>query len=160
VKKCYDTLTNILLITFLSVFLLISCSKIKSPKTQVASKESDNKIELVINGNKIRVELAKTLEERALGLMFRKLMDWDSGMLFIFEEEGFYPFWMKFTHLPLSIAYINRDDIIIDIIEMVPNQEEIRYSPSVPYIVALEMNQGWFIEHSVNIGDTIYGIPQ
>ena len=86
-------------------------------------------------------------------------MDWVSGMLFIFEREGIYPFWMKFTQIPLSIAYLDRDNVIIDILEMVPNQEVIRYSPSVPFIAALEMNQGWFMKHSINIGDTIYGIP-
>lgn len=150
---------SVFFIVITSFLLLSACSKAKSPKKQMKSNESENKIEIVIKGNKIKVEVANSPEQRALGLMFRKDMDWDSGMLFIFEREGIYPFWMKFTQIPLSIAYLDRDNVIIDILEMVPNQEVIRYSPSVPFIAALEMNQGWFMKHSINIGDTIYGIP-
>jgi uncharacterized membrane protein (UPF0127 family) len=138
---------------------LIACSKLKPSKT-TDKKNTDNRIELIIKDQKIRVEVAKTPEERALGLMFRQELGENTGMLFIFEQAGIYPFWMKFTNIPLSIAYIDQNDVIIDIIEMVPNQEEIRYSPTVPFICALEMNQGWFTEHSINIGDEILGIPK
>ena len=151
--------TFFVLIFFILILVLTGCSKPKSSKGIEKSNKPENTVELLIKGNKIKVEVANSPEQRALGLMFRKDMDWDSGMLFIFEREGIYPFWMKFTQIPLSIAYLDRDNVIIGILEMVPNQEVIRYSPSEPFLKALEMNQGWFMKHSINIGDTIYGIP-
>ncbi len=148
-----------LLSIFILIFSLSTCSKSKPAKPTGKTNELNGRIILTIKDQKIKVEVADTPEERALGLMFRQELDENTGMLFIFEQEGIYPFWMKFTQIPLSIAYIDNDNIIIDIIEMVPNQEEIRYSPSVPFIYALEMNQGWFAKNDINIGDTIYGIP-
>ncbi|MEO0077233.1 MAG: DUF192 domain-containing protein, partial [candidate division WOR-3 bacterium] len=97
----------------------MSCSK---PKQHNEGKPmvADSLITLTIKNIKIKVELANTPEKRALGLMHRKQLDWNSGMLFIFEQEGIYPFWMKFTQIPLSIAFISRDNVILDILEMVP----------------------------------------
>lgn len=141
-----------------NLILIMSCSKSK-PHNKEKSIVVDSLITLTIKNIKIKVELANTPEKRALGLMYRKQLDWNSGMLFVFEQEGIYPFWMKFTQIPLSIAFISRDNVIIDILEMVPNQEEIRYSPSEAFIAALEMNKGWFMENGIKIGDTIYGIP-
>jgi hypothetical protein len=60
-----------------------------------------------IKGRCFQVELAKTPEERARGLMFRKHLDKDRGMLFIYEEEDIHPFWMKNTLIPLDILWIN-----------------------------------------------------
>jgi hypothetical protein len=59
------------------------------------------------------VELATTPEDRARGLMFRKHLDDDRGMLFIFEEENVYPFWMKNTFIPLDILWINSKKEIV-----------------------------------------------
>lgn len=146
-------------VLFVIICQLFSCAKTKPAKPEEKTKDTDKKVELVIKDKKIKVEIAKTPEERALGLMFRQELEENSGMLFVFEQEGIYPFWMKFTQIPLSIAYIDNGYVIIDIIEMVPNQEEIRYSPSIPFKYALEMNQGWFARNGINIGDTVYGIP-
>lgn len=146
------------LFSVINFVLIMSCSKPK-PLNERKPMVTDSLITLTIKNIKIKVELADTPEKRALGLMHRKQLDWNSGMLFIFEQEGIYPFWMKFTQIPLSIAFISRDNIILDILEMVPNQAEIRYSPSEAFIAALEMNKGWFMENGIKIGDTIYGIP-
>jgi len=140
--------------------VLLLYFKAKSPKSeQEILKKSEKKTELTIKDKKISVEVADTEEKRALGLMFRQNLEENSGMLFIFEKKGIYPFWMKNTGIPLSIAYIDENNVIIDILEMVPNQEVITYSPTEPFLVALEMNHGWFAENSINKGDTIYGIP-
>ncbi len=126
---------------------------------ELSHSPSEEKITLKIKDKEIEVELANTPEKRALGLMFRQSLEENSGMLFVFDKEGIYPFWMKNTGIPLSIAYIDKKSVIIDILEMIPNQEVIRYSPSMPFIAALEMNQGWFLRNGINIGDTVYGIP-
>ena len=140
--------------------LVILCSKAKISQTDLLPKKTENKIILSIKDRKIEVEVAKTPEKRALGLMYRKSLDWKAGMFFIFEQESKSPFWMKNTYLPLSIAFIDKNDVIIEIFEMTPNQEAILYAPSRPYITALEMNRGWFLENGVKTGDTIYGIPK
>jgi uncharacterized membrane protein (UPF0127 family) len=139
--------------------LVILCSKVKTQRTELSSKKSDNTIILNIKDKKIEVEVAKTEEERALGLMYRKSLNWNSGMLFLFEQETNTPFWMKNTYIPLSIAFIDKNNVIIDILEMTPNQEAILYAPSRSYLKALEMNRGWFLENGIKVGDTIYGIP-
>lgn len=145
------------------ILLLLSfmlfCSKAKPPKTETVPPKLENKIILTIKDKKIEVEVARTEEERALGLMYRKNLDWNKGMIFIFNEETDTPFWMKNTYLPLNIAFINKNNVIIDILEMIPNQETILYAPTQKYQKALEMNRGWFFENGIRIGDTIYGIP-
>jgi uncharacterized membrane protein (UPF0127 family) len=139
---------------------LVSCGNPKPPQIEQVSVNQKNKTTLLINNKEIVVEIVSSPEERALGLMFRQSLKENEGMLFIFEEKGIYPFWMKNTGIPLSIAFIDENYMIIDVLEMVPNQEVIRYSPYQPFLYALEMNQGWFFKNDIKIGDKIEGIPQ
>lgn len=145
-------------ILLLLLFVLF-CSKDKTSKTEPKLQKFENQIVLTIKDKKIEAEIARTEQERALGLMYRKSLDWNKGMIFIFDEETDKPFWMKNTYIPLSIAFINKNNIIIDILEMIPNQEAILYAPTQKYQKALEMNRGWFLENGISVGDTIYGIP-
>lgn len=59
------------------------------------------------------VQLAKTQQQRESGLMFKKNLDKNSGMLFIFEKEGHYSFWMKNTFIPLDIIWINENKEVV-----------------------------------------------
>lgn len=59
------------------------------------------------------VQLAKTQQQRESGLMFKKNLDKNSGMLFIFEKEGDYSFWMKNTFIPLDIIWINENKEVV-----------------------------------------------
>lgn len=120
----------------------------------LAYSESPQKIPLYIKGKEIRVEVAKTPEERALGLMGRKELGKEEGMLFIFEEEGYHSFWMKNTFIPLSIAFIDREGRIVNIMDMEPLSLR-SHTPSRPILYALEMNQGWFSKHGVKVGDVV-----
>lgn len=90
--------------------------------------------------------------------MYREALAENSGMLFVFDQQAIYPFWMKNTKIPLSIAFIDKNFAIIDIQEMIPNQEEVRYAPENSFLYALEMNQGWFFKSGVKIGDKVDGI--
>ncbi|MBS4015780.1 MAG: DUF192 domain-containing protein, partial [Candidatus Latescibacteria bacterium] len=101
------------------------CGKPKSAQVEQIASDQKNKMVLLINDKEIKVEVVSSTEERALGLMFRQLLKENEGMLFVFEEEGIYPFWMKDTRIALSIAFIDEQFVIIDIQEMVPNQEAI-----------------------------------
>ena len=62
---------------------------------------------VVLNGEKFTVELAETVNQQALGLMFREELADDHGMLFIFPAEGMRSFWMRNTRIPLDIFYFD-----------------------------------------------------
>ncbi len=112
------------------------------------------KIPLYIKNKEIQVEVAKTPEERAKGLMYRKHLGKDDGMLFIFETEDFHGFWMKDTFLPLSIAFIDKAGSIVRITDMKPLTLE-SHPPPKPILYALEMNKGWFSTQGIKEGDVV-----
>jgi len=102
----------------------------------------------------ITVEIARTDEERAKGLMYRKNLPDGQGMIFVFDRDQQLSFWMKNTVIPLSIAFIASDGHIIDIRDMQPNDlNSIKSSRSVRY--ALEVPQGWFGRVNVKAGDRV-----
>ena len=109
---------------------------------------------------RIDLELARTTQEHAIGLMHREYLAPDSGMLFIYMAQAREGYWMYHTLIPLSIAWIDRDGTIVDIQDMSvlnnpsDEQEAARtvYDPAAPYWYALEVNQGWFFDHGVGVG--------
>ena len=82
----------------------------------------------------------------------------DSGMLFVYPDEGQRSFWMKNTPLALSIAFISASGRIVHITDMRPLDEEPVPS-KYPAMYALEMRKGWFEEHSVRAGQPVAGLP-
>ena len=102
----------------------------------------------------VRVEIADSLSEQARGLMYRKSLGEDSGMLFVYRREQPLSFWMKNTRISLSIAYIDSKGRITDILDMKPlDDKPPHYTSSEPVQYALEVNQGFFDEHGVKVGD-------
>lgn len=94
----------------------------------------------------IPIEIADRDELHSFGLMYRKDIPWNFGMLFIFSQDVSYGFWMKNTYVPLEIAFINSQKIIFNIQKMYPCKGEdcpIYYSPK-PYRYALEVKMGFF----------------
>ena len=112
------------------------------------------KIPLYIGQKEIRVEVAKTPEERSYGLMGRKYLGKDEGMLFIFETEDYHGFWMKNTLIPLSIAFIEKNGRIVWITDMKPLTLDSHVPPQ-PILYALEMNKGWFSSRGIKVGDVV-----
>ena len=110
---------------------------------------------------RVEVEIADELEERQTGLMGRESLDADAGMAFIWSEEFRGSFWMKDTLIPLSIAFFDRDGVILKILDMEPCEEDPcpSYPPGVTYRGALEVNQGAFDDWGVEIGDRIRVSP-
>lgn len=102
--------------------------------------------------------MAESAEKRRTGLMFRKELPPDSGMLFVFEKEQILSFWMKNTFLPLSIAFIATNGMILEIQDMAPMDEENLHRSPLPVRYALEMEQGWFRKNGIAPGDRINGI--
>lgn len=102
----------------------------------------------------LKVEVARTGQERATGLMGRQSLAEDTGMLFVFETPTRGGFWMKDTLIPLSIAFVDPEGVIIDIQDMEPGSLESHY-PAKPYVYAIEVNQGYFSRNGIAIGDRV-----
>ena len=102
----------------------------------------------------VQVELADTYAERQTGLSGRPTLAEDAGMLFVFDHEQPLSFWMKDTLIPLSIAYISAEGRIVDIQDMQP-LDETPHPSAEPAQYALEVNQGFFAERGVAVGDTV-----
>lgn len=101
----------------------------------------------------MQVEIADSPEERKRGLSGRKKID--GGMLFVFEEEDIYAFWMKDIYIPLSIAFIDRDGLIVSIQDMAPLYKNRVYIPPKPILYALEVEMRWFAKNGLKVGDTV-----
>lgn len=100
----------------------------------------------------LEVEIADTPGERSAGLMNRQSLPPDAGMLFVFAEDTESGFWMKDTLIPLSIAFVRADGVIVEILDMEPLDETL-HRPGEPYRYAVEANRGWFEEKGVEPGD-------
>jgi uncharacterized membrane protein (UPF0127 family) len=104
----------------------------------------------------LKIELADTPAARQTGLMHRKSMPTNDGMLFVFERAEMSCFWMRNTLIPLSIAFLADDGSIVNIADMKP-LDETSHCPAKPVRLALEMNQGWFERHGLKAGDKLTG---
>lgn len=145
---------NLTLFVATIFFLLLIFYLFKVPKKDIYLE--NRKKMLLIKNETLYVEIADNPQKRVLGLSFRKSLNEDEGMLFIFEKEGIYPFWMKDTYIPLDIAFISKDFIIIDIQKMTPMDKQKTYQPNRPFLYALEVNQGYFESRKIKVGDTIH----
>lgn len=106
----------------------------------------------------IRAEVADSDETRRNGLMFRRELPGNDGMLFVFEQPDVQCFWMRNTILPLSIAFIADDGTIVNIEDMAPQTED-PHCAKKPVRYALEMAQGWFAQHGIKAGKKLDGLP-
>ncbi len=115
-------------------------------------------VPLTIGTHKLMAEIARTPDQRSVGLMNRFSLKPDHGMLFVFERNEPLSFWMKNTYIPLSIAFIAPDGRIVNIEDMKPQTEETHWSRG-PAMYALEMKKGWFAERGIGPGAVVKGIP-
>jgi uncharacterized protein len=116
-------------------------------------------VTLTINGHKLTAEVASDDAQRSQGLMYRRMLPENWGMLFVFPEAMQQNFWMKNTYLPLSIAFIDERGAIINIDDMKPLTTDPH--PSLkPAKYALEMNQGWFAKRGIKAGAKVLGLEK
>lgn len=106
-------------------------------------------------GNEVlTVEIAKTFETRSKGLMGRAELPEGQGMLFIYEKAERLVFWMKDTLIPLSVGFFDEDQTLTSVLDMDPpiGNSLIKYRSKAPSLYALEVPQGWFEKHQIQIG--------
>lgn len=113
--------------------------------------------ELTIGMYRIEAEVAMTQPDRELGLMHRKSMPQQHGMLFVFDKPARHCMWMRNTLLPLAVAFLDEQARIINVEEMQPQTDD-NHCAAAPARFALEMNGGWFKARGFGPGAGIAGI--
>lgn len=106
----------------------------------------------------IQAEVVSEPGSRAQGLMHRKHLPANAGMLFIFDEQAVHCMWMKNTLIPLSVAFIDDRGSIVNIADMEPHSEA-SHCAARPVRYALEMNRGWFAAKGIKPGTRLGGMP-
>lgn len=143
--------------TFISACLLLFVSL-----TQVALADTPQPplptVEFKINNVLLTAEIAATPQQRYMGLSFRKALNENSGMLFVYPSEQQLTFTMRNTLIPLSIAFLSKDLVISEIQHMdvgpgqlFPSKYHAQY--------ALEVDQGWFADNGIKAGDQLVRQP-
>ena len=117
------------------------------------------RIELSASFHRIDAEVAADQQNRMQGLMNRRSMAANQGMLFVFTHPDRHCMWMRNTLLPLSVAFLDEQGRILNIEDMKP-QTENNHCASSPARFALEMNQGWFASKGIKVGQRIGGVEK
>ena len=114
---------------------------------------------LSVNGHKLTAEVAHTVPTRSQGLMHRRMLPENRGMLFVFDNVAIHAMWMMNTYIPLSVAFLDERGVIINIEDMKPHTQDT-HPAAKPARYALEVNQGWFGKHGIKPGAKIEGIER
>ncbi|TDR30768.1 DUF192 domain-containing protein [Hydromonas duriensis] len=133
---------------FLSVSLLQACQNTVQNEKQSLSETRFVALNQLKN---IKLEVADDDAKRQVGLMNRPSMADNAGMLFVFDEEKPYCFWMKNTLIPLTVGFLDVNGVLVQTEDMQPQTEVVHCARSaVKY--AVEMNQNWFKSQNVEVG--------
>ncbi len=139
----YVYIISVAILFGVAIFLFKNYEQIKSPQ-------------LTINDTQISIEIAQTNEKRQRGLCCRDDLPTNSGMLFIYETEGNYRFWMKDTQIPLDIIWFNSEKKIVHIEENVePSSYPASFGSPEPAQYVLEVNAGYANAKNIKVGDSV-----
>lgn len=148
---------NWVVVFCLSISIAYSNAKAFENKINIIFEKQN--IEVIYKKKKpmIVVEIAKTEQQHAQGLMFRDKLNKNEGMLFVFNDERILEFWMKNTLIDLDIGYFDKDKRLIDIKQMKAVTSIIQnnlptYPSKQPAMFALEMTKGWFKKNKIEEG--------
>ena len=117
------------------------------------------RMDFTIGFYRIEAEVAADLKNRMQGLMGRRNLAPQQGMLFVFPEVARHCMWMKNTFLPLSVAFLDEAGRIINIVDMQPETLD-SHCAAKPARFALEMNQGWFAGKGIKPGVRVAGVEK
>lgn len=154
---------KILILIFLVIFLALVCFLLFDDNDSVNEKAQQNNQEqsqnkVCFNDYCFFVEIAKTQEERENGLMFCKELPQSQGMLFIFEQEDIYSFWMKNTLIPLDMIWLDKNKKVVFIKESaMPCGQELCETiiPQAKALYVLEINVGKSEDIGLRVGDSL-----
>jgi uncharacterized membrane protein (UPF0127 family) len=105
----------------------------------------------------VQLEVAAAPEQRRVGLSKREQLAQGTGMVFLFPYRTDGQFWMKDTLVPLSIAFLDTDGTVIEVMDMQPCEADPcpEYGPSKGYVSAVELNLGAFEAAGIEPGDKV-----
>ncbi len=103
----------------------------------------------------VTVEIVEDKDERQKGLMFRRGLPPDAGMLFVYEQERLRSFWMKNTYIPLDMIFVNRTGEIVSVVARTQPLSLRSCRSSAPARYVVEVNAGFCEDHGIVIGGTI-----
>lgn len=115
-------------------------------------------IPIKVGSHALKVEVADSDTSRARGLMYRQKLGKDDGMLFIFPDPGYHSMWMMNTYIPLSVAFVDADGRILNVLDMEPQTLDT-HTAAGPARYAIETNKGWFARKKIKAGDSVTGLP-
>jgi hypothetical protein len=138
----FSTVTMVVI----AAFVLSACGASSRPAVNTL-------IAIRCGGHTLRAEVALDDESRARGLMFRRSLDPDAGMLFVNARDVPMGLWMKDTSIPLSAAFLDAEGHVVNVVDMDPFDDTTAHRSAGPVRYALETNRGWFTERGVAPGD-------
>lgn len=112
---------------------------------------------LTIQGHRLTVEVAHTAPARSQGLMHRRVLPENRGMLFVFPTVSVHSMWMMNTHIPLSVAFLDERGVILNIEDMEPHTRD-SHPAAAPARYAIEVNRGWFRQRGIGPGTRVEGL--
>ncbi len=142
---------SLLIVTALA--LLTACGKEGAAPAQ--PKSIEDRFAIKVGARTVQMQVALLPAETQKGLMFRKEMGADEGMVFVFDRPQQMSFWMRNTPLPLDIGFFDSDGVLKEFYPLYPHDERSVVSRGRGMQFALEMNQGWYRTAGVKPGDRI-----
>ncbi len=124
-----------------------------------AAQAAMPQLELTVRKHVLTAEVAHTDPDRMQGLMYRRILPENRGMLFVFPNIAYHGMWMMNTYIPLSVAFLDNDGVIINIEDMQPHTRDA-HNAARPARYALEMNLGWFRKRDIRPGMKTDGIDK
>jgi hypothetical protein len=141
---------KIVWLILLAFFFIISSIQLLDKKI-IVPKE----VKINVKNYNYYLETAATPNERKIGLSNRQNLCTNCGMLFIFNKQGTYSFWMKDTFIPLDIIWLDKNFKIVKISTVLETNSEKRYTNKVKAKYVIELNANEVFKRDLNVGDTI-----
>jgi uncharacterized membrane protein (UPF0127 family) len=129
----------------MALFLLV-------PVATVSCSPGEGRVYATVNGSRLSLEVASTESARAQGLMYRKELARNAGMVFIFPETAQHSFWMKNTPLPLDMIFLDEEKKVVGIIESAVPYSTKSVGVSAPSKYVIEVNAGVADELGIAVG--------
>ncbi|AWI10502.1 hypothetical protein CKA38_04010 [Ereboglobus luteus] len=142
-----------IVVTAATLFLATSCKDGKTAAAPKAIKSASEYFTISVGDQPVRMQLAveqpNNMRELSRGLMGRRDLAEDQGMIFVYQYPQRMGFYMRNTPLPLDIGFFTKDGVLREVRQMFPFDETSVTSARTDIHYALEMNQGWFERHGV-----------
>jgi len=162
-KRRYFLAGIIVLLTICFLVLLILSISLGRPilLSDRTAKWDEYETKISVGGKAVKADVVRTPQDKERGLSGRKSLCANCGMLFVFDQKGIYPFWMRRMYFDIDILWIAGDrvvDITLDVKKpslLDFDSPKIIYQSHVPVDKVLEVNSGWVEKNGIRVGDEV-----